>query len=160
MLKLFGAVLVTAACGFCGNYCAREKKREYLSAQGFSELFEYLLLRLPSLELMENILADFHQPYLESVGACALLKEGGPCNKRYLNAIQLFAGDKELYSVLSSVKQGFGCTEYHMQEASLASARDRLAPICEKRRQRYLTEGKCYPRLGLLLGAALSILML
>lgn len=161
MIKLLGAFLVTAACGFMGFAYAKEKKKALLAAEGFLALFDYLLLRLPSLTLMDDIMGGLQVPALEGLGVADLLKGGtGACNKRYAAAIELFKEDGELYPILCQAGQELGCCEYRVQEQNLRAARDRLGALCQGRRESYAAGEKCYRILGVLMGAALSILML
>lgn len=161
MIQLLGVLFVTSACGFLGFAYAKEKKKDLLAVEGFSAFFDYLLLRLPSLALIEDIISELESPELDALGVTEKLKFGvGACNKRYAAAIELFEGDVELYPILKQAGKELGCSDYRVQETSLRSARDRLVPLCERRRASYAAGERCYRALGVLIGAALSILML
>ncbi len=162
MTSIIGAMVITCACGAWGFGYARIKKEEAELAEGFCGLFKHLLLHLPSLAVMEDIMQTFRHPALEDKGIGELLRKtsAGPCNKRYLAAIELVKDDEELFAVLSEAGWDFGSTEYRLQEASFTLAAQKLQLLSEKRRQSFATGEKCYRWLGVLLGAALSILML
>ncbi len=163
MTSLIGAMLITCACGACGFLYADSRKRELAATEGMCQLFEYLLLRLPSLAIMEDILAEFDNDELERMGFLTVLgdkSKGATCNKRFCAAIELFSKDSGLYPILLQAGQGLGGTEYCIQESSLKSAHDRLQLLHKKRSTEFAAGEKCYRWLGVLVGAAVSILMI
>lgn len=163
MTSIIGAVLTSSACAALGFAYAERQKAELALTEGFKEFFAYLLLRIPSLELMEDIVAEFENSALDRGGFLPIIKDinsGGTCNKRYLAAIELFSGDKPLYAALLQAGKHLGGTEYSLQLSNLQSAHDRIGHLCEKRRADFAAGEKCYRWLGVLMGAALSILLL
>lgn len=163
MIRSVGAFLVTAATGTVGFALAAEEKKRLLATEGFFGLFSYILLRLPELGAMEDIIGDYRHPYFDQNGVSERLTSlswGDTCNKRYSAAIECFAEDAPLYSVLKRVGTDLGCTHYSRQESCLQSAADELAELCNTRRAILAKNEKCYRWVGVLAGAALSLLML
>ncbi len=163
MTGLIGASLVTCAGGALGFVYAARQKTELAATEALEELFDYLLLRLPSLVMLDELIEEFENPALEKIGFLPILKDtkgGTTCNKRYFAAIELFSDDKALYSVLQKAGRGLGGTEYSLQAASLRDARDCIKLLGDKRRAAFAAGEKCYRWLGVLMGAAVSILML
>lgn len=161
MTGMVGALLITGAGGALGFAYAEKSKTELAATEALTDFFEHLLLRLPSLAFMEELFDEFENPTLKRLGFTAILKTGvGACNKRYLAAIELFRDDKQLYPILQKAGQHLGGTEYSLQSASLSTAKECLQLLSEKRRASFAAGEKCYRWLGVLMGAAISILML
>lgn len=158
-MTLFGAFLVVAACAYAGEAMARQKRRELLQTEGCHALVAHILRRLTSLQLMGDILADFHDDALEKAGVLARLSEK-PCNKSFAFAIELLKEDTPLYKILAAVAADLGGTELERQQQSLIPAEKELSLLAQARRQALSDTERCYRRLGLLGGAAVAILLL
>ncbi len=163
MLTAAGALLVVAAFGAAGFALAREKKSAALCAEGYALLFKHIRMRLPSLEVLESIVADFENPALETAGVLSVLKDGRsavPCNKRLLAAIELQKDDGELYSVLLPAARELGSTDYERQTRSLDDTVSRLEALSELRRSSLEGSERCCRWLGVLAGVMTAILLL
>ncbi len=163
MTGFIGASLVTCAGGALGFAYAARQKTELAATEALAEFFDYLLLRLPSLVMLDELVGEFENVALEKTGFLPILKDvkkGETCNKRYFAAIELFSDDKALYAVLQKAGKHLGGTEYSLQAASLKDTRDCIKLLEDKRRAAFAAGEKCYRWLGVLMGAAVSILML
>ncbi|MBR6594773.1 MAG: stage III sporulation protein AB [Clostridia bacterium] len=160
MTSVFGALLVTLACGAAGFSAAARVKGRSEAAEDFLELFRYILLRLPSLAPIEDIWQDFCRR--ETAGSIAAIESDG--DRGFHGAFARFAekykDDPELYSVISRAGAELGNTDYRRQEQSLRRTVAELEALFEKRKQRVESSQKCYRWVGVLMGAALSLLML
>ncbi len=158
-MTLMGALLTVLACAYAGDALARQKRRELLNTEGFAALVSHILRRLPSMNLLGDILADFEDSALEKLGALSIFRER-PCNKSFPAAIELIKEDKALHKILASVAAELGTTDMERQRQSLASAEEELAALTAKRREGISDTERCYRRLGILGGAAVAILLL
>lgn len=161
MTAIFGAVLICTSFGYVGFAYGAFKKGQWQVAEGFLALFEYMLLRLPSLCSMEEIWGDFSHPALDKRGIGALLRDKGlGCNKRLMAAIDMVKDDTVLYELLNRAAYELGNTDYERQEKQLAQTVKELSALCAARANTYKTEEKSYRWVGVLCGGALSILLL
>ncbi len=154
-----GALIIVAVCAYVGDALARQKRRELLQAEGFAALLGHILRRLPTLQLMGDILADFHDATLEKLGVTAHFC-GSPCNKSFAAAIELVKEDEPLYKALARVSAELGSTDMESQRQIIASAEAEIQILVQKRREGLPDTERCYRRLGLLGGAAVAILLL
>lgn len=159
MTSFLGAVLLTAASGAVGFAFAAQRKNELLIAEGFLALFRHILLNLPSLKTMDAILEDFHHPALDGAGITERLKNSA-CSFRFAAATELVSADTQLYEVLKRGTARLGGTDYESQEKQLSITADELEVLCDLRRLAYKNGEKCYRWVGVLCGAAASILLL
>ncbi len=151
-MTIFGALLITLACGYAGNALATEKKKELYYAEGFLSVVSYILLRLPSLTLLDTVIAECTEPFCK--------KEGIVSNKTLRAAIELTKADEPLYAVLKRLCDTLGSTELVRQAQSLQGAVSELEALCRVRREKCAATVRCYRYVGILGGAAAAILLL
>lgn len=159
MISVLGALLVTLACGGAGFAAAAQVRAGAKAAESFLELFRYILLRLPSLAPIEDIWADFCREEGRAPKGLYVPKGGG-FHGAFLHFAEGYEDDAPLYSILKRAGDELGSTDYPRQEQSLRRAVAELEALCEKRGQKAASGEKCYRWVGVLAGAALSLLML
>lgn len=162
MTSVIGAMLLTASCGYMGFAFGAQRKNELLVAEGFLALFRHLLLGLPSLRPMDELLREFKSPTLERAGIIKLLNTEeacGACNKRLAAAVAATENDSQLFGVLSRGIKGLGDTDYAAQEELLRVTVGELQMLCDTRKEAYKNGESCYRWVGVLCGAAVSILL-
>lgn len=163
MTGIIGAMLTMGGCTAAGFCAAAQKRRRALCAEGFAALVAHIQSQLPSLVLLEDIIASFENTALERAGVMEVLKSQNslmPCNKRLLAAIELQTEDKALYSLLLPVARELGSTCYERQLQSLTAATAGLNELCATRRKGLAETERCYRWLGALTGAAAVILLI
>ncbi len=151
-MSLLGAIAITLACGYIGFAMADEKKKELYYTEGFLSVTSYILLRLPGLALLDTILAECTEPFCKKAGIVS--------NKTLHAAIELTKADEPLYGILKRLGETLGCTELARQENALRTACAELESLAASRRAGCAATVRCYRYVGLLGGAALSILLL
>ncbi len=154
-MTLLGSLLIVAACAYVGDALARQKKKELALVGAFAALVSHILRRLPTKQLLCDILSDFENDVLEKSGVLYCF-----CNKSLPCAIELVKEDKALYQILTALASDFGSTDMERQRQSLILAETELELLVKTRRETLSEAERSYRRLGLLGGAAVAILLL
>jgi len=162
MNSIIGAVLVICATSLAGFSLASQKKGELRTAEGFLRFVEHILIKLPSLLMMDSIFESFADEFLEKAGFIEILcakNSNAPCNKKFLAAIEFLREDRHLHDILCRVGAELGVSDYRRQQDSLQAASGELKDLTQKRRETLAGSERSYKWIGFLTGALIAILL-